>query len=153
MFQFIGIVGAVLVVISFFLTWGTQTVALIGTEFNYTGMELFNKEMVNDGSNAYDAWQNFIPLIALVLAVVALIISIVPGENLGGAKTEKMLGIVSIVIAIGLLVLTVLFMTWLGGIDSILMNYTLGMGAYLCLVGSILVFIVGIMPLLKKIDA
>ena len=150
MFQFIGIMGAVLVIISFFLTWGTQTITFLGEEFNYTGMDFFNKEMWMEGTNNYDSWQNLIPLIALVLAVVALIISIVPGESLGGEKTEKMIGVVAIVISIVLLVMTVLFMTWFGGIEMFLMENSLGIGAYLCLIGSILVFVVGIMPLLKK---
>lgn len=151
MFQFIGIVGAVLVILSFFLTWGSK--AIVGFEgTNYAGMDFFNKEMWT-GPSFYDAWQNYIPLVALVLAVVALIISIVPGESLGGVRTEKMLGIISIVIAIVMLVIAVLFMTWYGGINVLGVVYNLGIGAYICLVGSILVFIVGIMPLLKKMGA
>ena len=152
MFQFIGIVGAVLVVLSFFLTWGSTKIMMF-EEINHSGMDFFNKEMWSEASSFYDAWQNYIPLVTLVLAVVALIISIVPGENLGGVKTEKILGIVSIVIAVVLLVITVLFMTWFGGIDLLGVTYNLGTGAYICLVGSILVFIVGILPLFKKMTA
>jgi hypothetical protein len=113
-------------------------------------MDFFNKEMWFSGSNIYNAWQNFIPIVVFILAIVALVISIVPGEKLGGVKTEKMLAIMSIVISIVLLVATVLFMIWFGGIEGTFIEYSLGIGAYLCLIGSILVFAVGVMPLLKK---
>lgn len=162
MFQFIGIVGAVLVIISFFLAWGTATITpMFGDEHvtNYAGMEFFNKEMWAQNSDAYNAWQNFIPLVTLALAVIALIISIVPGEYLGGEKTEKSLGLVSIIIAIALLLMVVLFMTWFGdmtgSLDVIFLTaeVSFGVGTYVCLAGSIMVFIVGIMPLLKRVVA
>lgn len=148
MFQFIGIVGAILVIVSFFLAWGQSDTVIIGVE-NYTGMDFFDKKVLfADG----DAWQNMIPLMALVLAIIALIISVVPGEYLGGEKTEKILGIVSIAAAVVLLVLSVMFMSWFGDylVDTTVLTIKYGIGMYLCLVGSILVFVVGILPLFKR---
>lgn len=148
MFQFIGVVGAVLVIIAFFLSWGTFA-PIIGDSIHYTGMDFFNKEVVDA-----DAWQNMIPMVALILAIIALIISVVPGEYLGGVKTEKILGIVSIVVAIVLLVLIALFMVWFSDFtgDIFVGEISFGAGAYLGLIGSILVFIVGVLPLFKSIE-
>lgn len=151
-FQLIGIVGAILVIVAFFLSWSDISGSILGFERTegFTGMQFFDGEYVQDS----DAWQNMIPLITLILAVVALIISVVPGEYLGGAKTEGALGVISIVISIVLIIVTILFMTWLEtgsgdffGLGQGSIKY--GIGAYLCLVGSILVFIVGILPLFK----
>lgn len=55
--------------------------------------------------------------------------------------------------------MAVLFAIWFGektGSTSFIIGtarIALGIGAYLSLIGSILVFIVGVMPLLKKIAA
>ena len=150
MFQFIGVVGAVLVIIAFFLSWGTFA-PIFGDSIHYTGMDFFDKEVILAD---VDAWQNMIPMVALVLAIIALIISVVPGEYLGGVKTEKILGIVSIVVAIVLLVLIALFMVWFSDFtgDIFVGEISFGAGAYLGLIGSILVFIVGILPLFKSIE-
>lgn len=145
MFQFIGIVGAILVAVSFFLTWGTYTLGSLVE--NYAGMDFFNRDAIDP-----DAWQNMIPMVALILAIVALVISVVPGEYLGGAKTEKLLGIVSIFIAIVLLIVTILFMVWFNDFAGMLIlgKMSFGIGTYLCLIGSILVFIVGVLPVIKN---
>ncbi len=150
MFQFIGILGAVLVVISFFLAWGTGTVPLFG-ETQYTGMDFFDKGVPFTDN---DAWQNTIPMAALILAIVALVISIVPGEYLGGAKTEKIIGLISILIAIVMLVIIALFMVWFSDYTGETMGFSVkfGVGAYLGLIGSILVFIVGVLPMFKSIE-
>lgn len=151
MFQFIGIVGAILVIISFFLAWGQSDMVGIGV-MNYSGMDFFDGKVPFVDS---DAWQNMIPLTALILAIIALIISVVPGEHLGGGKTEGILGILSIIVAIALLVIIVMFMTWFGEylIDTSVVTITRGIGTYLCLAGSILVFIVGFIPIIKKYTA
>lgn len=150
MFQFIGVLGAVLVIIAFFLSWGTFA-PIIGDSIHYTGMDFFDKEVILAD---VDAWQNMIPMVALILAIIALIISVVPGEYLGGVKTEKILGITSIVVAIVLLVIIALFMVWFseftGNIILGLGEVSFGAGAYLGLIGSILVFIVGVLPLFKS---
>ncbi len=151
-FQLIGILGAILVIVAFFLSWVDISGSVLGFERTegITGMEFFDGEYVQDK----DAWQNMIPLITLILAVIALIISVVPGEYLGGAKTEGALGVVSIIISIALIIVTILFMTWIetGSVDFGFGQGSVkyGIGAYLCLVGSILVFIVGILPLFKS---
>ena len=147
-FQIIGTVGAILVIASFFLAWGQMDVILYGIT-DYTGMDFFNKDVFFVDT---DAWQNMIPLIALILAIIALVISVVPGEYLGGAKTERILGVVAIVVAIVLLVISILFLSWFGEylIETTAHSIKHGVGTYLCLVGSILVFIVGILPLIKK---
>lgn len=151
LFQFIGIVGAILVIASFFLAWGQSDMVLHGVT-NYTGMDFFNKDVLFADS---DAWQNMIPMIALILAIIALVISVVPGEYLGGAKTERILGVVAIIVAIVLLVISIMFMSWFGEYltSTSVLTIKHGIGTYLCLVGSILVFIVGILPLVKKFVA
>ena len=154
-FQFIGIVGAILVLVAFFLSWADVTTTILGgtRTTGYTGMQFFDGEYLQDK----DAWQNMVPLIALILAIVALIISVVPSKYLGGAKTEGILGIVAIVISVVLLVVSILFMVWLdtGASGGSLLGGSVGygIGTYLCLVGSILVFIVGVLPIIKNLTA
>ena len=79
-FQMFGILGAILVIASFFLAWGTLDVKLfIGNEIkNYSGMDFFNKNVIPEGAEGYDAVQNMFPLICLILAVVSLILAIIP---------------------------------------------------------------------------
>lgn len=156
-FQMFGILGAILVIASFFLAWGTLDIKLfIGNEIkNYSGMDFFNKNVIPEGAEGYDAVQNMFPLICLILAVVSLILAIIPDSFFKGT-VGQIVGIVQILICILLIVFSVMFISWFGDLggtfSSIFGTVTLktGVGAYLCLVGSILIAIVGILPLLGK---
>jgi hypothetical protein len=156
-FQLFGIIGAILVIISFFLAWGTLDVTLLGNTdtTNYTGMDFFDKKVFAEGTDAYDAVQNMFPMICLVFAVISLILAIIP-DGIFKGNTGKIVGIIQILICILLVVFSVLFIVWFGdqtgSITGLLGSISLktGAGAYLCLVGSIMIAIVGILPLFKK---
>lgn len=153
MLQLIGIIGVVLVIISYFLTWGTQTFIVTGDKINFTSIDFLNRGMWLEGTNNFNSWENEIPRATFIIAIVALIILMIPGISLGSVATDKVFGIASIVISIVLLSITVLFMIWFTGIELITFSYKLGIGAYLCLIGSILFFVFSIMSVLKEITA
>lgn len=99
------------------------------------------------------------PMIALILSVIASVISLVPGGYLSGDRIEKGMGLFSAVLAIVLLLLTVMFFTWFGDSTGstgfIIFNakVSFGIGAYVCLADSILPPTVRVMTLFKGTGA
>lgn len=138
----IGIVGAILMIVSVFLTWAEINLILFkGTA---TGWEIFTD------SNLSKLDYSFTPLVALISGIVSLVAMILPtfANSDSLKKTNNILGIVSLIIAIVVIVLGILFMTqsW----EGISMMDYIQYGFWLTLIGAIIVVIGGIMPLAKN---
>ena len=138
----IGIVGAILMIVSVFLTW--VEVNFIIFKGTASGWEIFT----NSTLSKLD--YSFTPLVALISGIVSLVAMILPtfanSDNL--KKTNNILGIVSLIIAIVVIVLGILFMTqsW----EGISMMDYIQFGFWLTLIGAIIVVIGGIMPIAKN---
>lgn len=140
----IGIVGAILMIVSVFLAWAE--ISVLGFSIKtYSGWEIFS-----DSNIGKIVDYTFTPLIALIGGILALVLMVIPTF----ANTEKMqkasniLGIVSIVIAIAVIVLGILFMTqsW----EGVSMTDYIQYGFWLTLIGAIITAIGGIMPIAKN---
>ena len=160
-FRFIGVLGALLVIVSFFLIWGSDTTTILGFSrtLEYSGMDFFERAMWVENTDAYNSWYNSIPLIALITACIALLLFLVPGRSFGGVRTERILGLVTVVIAVFLIILSIQFKVWIGGLAGnsswvrgglASRSVSTEMGAYLCLIGNIPIFIAGAIPMLRN---
>ncbi|MCQ2079466.1 MAG: hypothetical protein MJZ38_05375 [archaeon] len=150
----IGIIGAIILVVGVFLTWGSMTVG--GTTFDYTGMDFYNKVSGIDSATNY----TYVPLVALICGIISLALMIVPSIM----NTEKfqtinnILGLVALILSVVVVVCGILFYTqtivhhtMLGDVSYKFTDiYSIGMGFWLVLVGGIITLVGGIMPILKN---
>jgi hypothetical protein len=143
----IGIIGAILMIVSVFLTWAELD--LVFFKGSATGWDIFSDSNLSDMIN-----YSFTPLVALISGIVALVAMILPtfanSDNL--KKTNNILGIISLLIAIVVIVLGILFMTqsWDLGVGTVSMMSHIAFGFWLTLIGAIIVVIGGIMPIVKN---
>ena len=147
----IGIIGAIILIVGVFLTWGTLDLGFLGEE-KLTGMDFFNKA---DGV-LDDTKYTFVPLVALICGIISLVLMIVPTFM----NTEKfqtinnILGIVALVLAAVVIIFGILFATqsfeYLNVSHKFTYYYKLGIGYWLTLIGAIITFVGGIMPILKN---
>lgn len=147
----IAILGAVLMIIGVFLTWGTLDLSIFGSKA-LSGMDFFNKVSgVVDGTKF-----TWVPLVALICGIISLLLMILPTF----VNTEKfqqinnILGIVALVAALVVIIFGILFITQ--SFDNGLTTYKFGevyktgIGFWLTLIGAIITFVGGIMPILKN---
>ena len=146
----IAIVGALLMVIGVFLTWGTIDL-LIQTK-SLTGMDFFNKgDYVLDGTK-----YTWVPLVSLICGIVALLAMILPTffNTEQFKQINNILGIVALVLALLIIIFGILFatqsFTYLGTSHSFTYYYKLGIGYWFVIIGAVITFIGGIMPILKN---
>ena len=146
----IAIVGALLMVIGVFLTWGTIDL-LIQTK-SLTGMDFFNKgDYVLDGTK-----YTWVPLASLICGIVALLAMILPTffNTEQFKQINNILGIVALVLALLIIIFGILFatqsFTYLGTSHSFTYYYKLGIGYWFVIIGAVITFIGGIMPILKN---
>ena len=146
----IAIVGAILMVIGVFLTWGTIDL-LIQTK-SLTGMDFFNKgDYVLDGTK-----YTWVPLVSLICGIVALLAMILPTffNTEQFKQINNILGIVALVLALLIIIFGILFatqsFTYLGTSHSFTYYYKLGIGYWFVIIGAVITFIGGIMPILKN---
>jgi len=151
----IGIIGALILVIGVFLTWGSVDVLLVGTK-NLTGMDFFNNADYVHAGTKY----TWVPLVALICGIIALVLMIVPTfmnvEKF--QQVNNILGIVALILSLLVIIFGILFitqtLTWSVGPVSYSQSfgdtYKIGIGFWLTLVGAIVTFIGGIMPVLKN---
>ena len=146
----VGIVGAILMVIGVFLTWGSYD-TFLGT-VNLSGMDFFNKvDGVYSGTK-----YTWVPLVSLLCGIISILLMILPtfmnGDNL--KQINNILGIVALVLALLVIIFGILFatqsFTYLGTSHSFTYYYKLGIGYWFVIIGAVITFIGGIMPILKN---
>ncbi len=144
----IGIVGAILMIVGVFLAWAELNIlgVSLGT---ISGWDIFSNSDV--GSIVK---YTFTPLVALIGGILAIVLMVIPtfANTETMQKASNILGIISIIIAIAVIVLGILFMTqsWdVLGKNISMMNY-IQYGFWLTLIGAIITAIGGIMPIAKN---
>ena len=150
----IGIIGALILTIGVFLTWGSYET--LGGTVKLSGMDFFNEVSGVHAGTKY----TWVPLVALICGIISLLLMIVPTfmnvENF--QQINNILGIVALVMALLVIIFGILFMTqeltWsLGPVsysEKFTEVYKLGIGYWFTLIGAIITFIGGIMPILKN---
>ena len=150
----IGIIGALILTIGVFLTWGSYEV--LGETYKLSGMDFFNKV---DGVHAGTSF-TWVPLVSLICGIISLLLMILP-TFMNVEKFQQInniLGIVAIVLSLVVIIFGILFITQELTWKVLLVTYTekftdvysLGIGYWLTLIGAIITFIGGIMPVLKN---
>lgn len=157
-----GIIGAILMVVCVFLEWGSIEYTLLGNTntFGFSGWSLYSDATVTtvlgvdikisdlDLSN-----YSYAPLVTLICGVVGIIATALP-MFLKNDAANKILGIVSLLLAVVSIVLMVLFMTDLSdsaevtGIAKIAISASYGV--YIGIVGAALMVIGGVADIMKK---
>jgi len=151
----IGIIGAIILIVGVFLTWGTIEIPY-GDDLKFTGMDFFNKvDGVHDGTK-----YTFVPLVALICGIISLLLMVVPTfMNVEKFQTvNNILGIVALVFALVVIIFGILFVTQTLEWKAFTITYTekfteiykLGIGYWLTMIGAIITFVGGIMPILKN---
>ncbi len=145
----IGIVGAILMIVGVFLTWADFNIAGVLSLGTLSGWDIFSN---SDVGNIVD--YTFTPLVALIGGILAIVLMVIPtfANTETMQKASNILGIVSIIIAIAVIVLGILFMTqsWdVLGKNISMMSY-IQYGFWLTLIGAIITAIGGIMPIAKN---
>ena len=111
----VGIIGALLMVIGVFLNWleFSVTIPILGSEsWNYTGMDIFNTDIIGEGDNAVTfsdiTSYSYAPIVALACGVISIIATIVSTVLCKG-NIGKIMGVIALILAIVALVLGFLF--------------------------------------------
>ncbi|MBP5734887.1 MAG: hypothetical protein J6W53_03620 [Candidatus Methanomethylophilaceae archaeon] len=145
----IAIVGALLMVIGVFLTWGSYD-NILGETVKVTGMDFFNDKGM-DGTK-----YTWVPLVALICGIISLLLMILP-TFMNVEKFQQInniLGIVALILALLVIIFGILFatqsFTYLGTSHSFTYYYKLGIGYWFVIIGAVITFIGGIMPILKN---
>lgn len=147
----LAIIGAIVVIVAFFVAW------LSGNGLSYNGMDLMNnKDGLKDLLNG--AWQLWIPLISLILAIIVVIAAIVTFF----VEIPKMyLNIGYIVLGLVILVLAIVFFTTqvdiatipeLGWKKTAVFSEVAGIGIWISLVGGVIIALVGVLDIAGVFD-
>lgn len=146
----IGLLGAILMIIGVFLSWADASASTILGDLEkstYSGWTIFS------GENFSDFAYNYVPLVALIAGIVALITTILP-IVLHNPMVNRILGIVSLILAIITIILVVLFNGDIANyqFDIIVASakMTTGIGAWLSLAGAAILAIGGIIDIANK---
>ena len=142
----VGIIGALLMVIGVFLNWleFSVTIPIIGSEsWNYTGMDIFNTDIIGEGDNAVTfsdiTSYSYAPIVALACGVISIIATIV-----------------STVLCKGNIGLGFLFYGDVNGyafsesIFGFSASLSIGSGLWVVIAGAIITVIGGILDIAKK---
>ncbi len=146
----IGLLGAILLIVSVFLTWTDISVSSIigGKTESFTGMDIYS----NDDGWFDDLSYGYAPIVALIAGIVALITTIVP-MFYKNDKVWKVMGVLSLVLGIVAVILGFLFK---GDVtDSINLvvasaSVEVGIGLWLAVAGGILLILGAIIDIVKK---
>lgn len=150
--QLIAIIGGIIGVVALFLTWYTLDVVLISE--SYTRLDFITNE---DWSNA--DFHKYMPVLAMVMALLGLIVSIMPMVKPGLIKSSAALLIIFGILGV---VFSVLFYTWTiesFTIPGITIAFSVsdgaGIGIWLSIVGNALVLLCGLVDVFmsKKVTA
>lgn len=152
----IGIIGAIILVVGVFIGWFSpgETAKDLGGEA-VTGWDIFD-----DGSDS-ELKYTFVPLVALICGIISLVLMIVPTfMNVDKFKQiNNILGLIALILAIVVVICGILFYTQ--KVDLVFdevsltkyldsMDYHIGIGFWLVLVGGIITLVGGLMPILKE---
>ncbi len=152
----IGIIGTLILIIGVFLTWGSYE-NLLGETVKVSGLDFFNKtSSVVDGTK-----YTWVPLVALICGIISLLLMVLPTfmntDNF--QQINNILGIVALVMALVVIIFGILFITqeftydWgmFGKLTKKFTDfYSVGIGYWLVMIGAVITFIGGIMPILKN---
>lgn len=143
----VGIVGALLMIIGVFLSWidVSVTLPILGSETSSaSGWDIFS-----DGDYA-DIAYNYAPVVALVCGILSLIATAVP--TVAHGRYAKVLGIVVLILAVVSVILSFLYYSNLGEFDESIFGFgaslSAGAGVWVCVAGSIIAIIGGILDIL-----
>ncbi len=143
----IALVGAIIMIVGVFLTW--LSLDILGGTATMSGMDVFN-----DGDSDFS--YGFVPLVALICGIIALVLMIVP-TFVNVDKFEKInniLGLITLILSIIVVICGFLFylQSWdvLGTKVSLTDVYDVGIGFWLVIVGGIITMIGGLMPIIKN---
>ena len=148
----VGLLGAILMIVGVFLSWidiSTVIASFSETE-SYSGWTVVTDEEFSE--LAY----NYAPIVALVAGVTAILTTILPTvlhmENIG-----RILGIVSLILAIVTIVLIVVYNGEVGSFDftfiGVGVKASTGIGAWISLAGGAILAIGGIIDIIGKVKA
>lgn len=144
----LGIIGGAMMIVGVFLTWINVSIAgfSIGTA---TGWDIFNGLKDAEGIK-----YTFLPLLDLIGGILAVIMLIIPTfANVDGyKKANNILGIIVVILAIAVIVISILFMTQSIdlGITTVKVSNYIQYGFWISLIGAIITLIGGIMPIAKN---
>jgi len=158
-----GIIGAILMVVCVFLQWGSIEYAFgsYNLTYNFSGWDLYSDATVNSdlGLKVSDldlSNYSYAPLVVLICGVVGIIATILP-MFVKNETASRVLGIIALILAIVSIVLMVLYVTDLTANESVTILFTkisyaasASYGAYIGIVGALLMVIGGIADITKK---
>lgn len=100
----LGIIGAILMIVSVFLNWVDINAVLLGETYtsSITGWDVFNGEDASEFSQYY-----YVPLVTLVCGVIAAIATVLPVAS-NNSKVNKIFGFIALALAVVTIVLMVL---------------------------------------------
>ncbi len=159
-----GIIGAILMVVCVFLEWGSIEL-IIGSStstYAFSGWDLFSDATVYKGSllsieikisdlgiSNYD----YAPIVVLISGVIGIIATVLP-MFVKSEAASKGLGILALILAVVSIVLMILYVTDLSDTSSfsetIKTTISASYGAYIGIVGALLMVIGGIADIAKK---
>lgn len=147
----IGFIGTIILIVGVFLNWVTLDYNIILTKGSesLTGWDIYGNA---DYKDLFE--YSYAPLVALVCGVISLITTLLPivYQN---EKVNKLLGIVTLILAVVAIVISTLFYTNVTDSISYLgmsASTSVGLGFWLCLVGAIITAVGGILDILKKVN-
>lgn len=139
------LIGAIIGIIAVFLDWYSVTESFMGYTFSahYTGWQFGF-----DGDLGLTEFQKYLPFIAWIFAIIALVVSILPLAKVN-VLDPKMSGIIVIICGLLMLVLSIVFGMWAPEGGSKMMDHA-AIGLWLMVVGGVLALIGGILPMIDK---
>lgn len=140
----IGLIGAIILVVGVFLNWLTLDAWILGTT-TWTGLDVFQGAH-NLGDT--DIKYTFVPLVALICGIIALVIMLVPTlkNDEKFQNINNILGILTLVLAIVVVIFGILFYTQ----EDLTKVFSIGIGFWLVIIGGIITMIGGLMPIVKN---
>lgn len=138
----IGIIGAVILVAGVFLAWITVDLGMLGSSTR-TGWEVFNDWSENG---------HYTPVFCLAVGVLSILLMILPSiMNVEKFQMiNNVLGLITVILSIVTVVIMILFYTQDYYGLKMTTVFEFGVGYWLCLVGSVITMIGGVMPIVKN---
>ncbi|MDO5861508.1 MAG: hypothetical protein Q4Q58_01725 [Thermoplasmata archaeon] len=142
----IGLIGAILLIVGVFLTWAEASfdIVIYSASESYTGWDIYSEGM--------DAEYNYAPLVALIAGVVAIITTIIP-IVLKNATANRLLGVITLILAVVAIVLMVLFYGQMETLEIsgyTVASVTAGYGLWVSIAGAVILALGGIVDIVKK---
>lgn len=157
-----GIIGAILMIICVFLAWGSCEITALGVtaKFDFSGWCLATGgdvtvtalgESETASISELGLKYAFAPYVVLACGIIGIIAAALPMFMDCNENINKGLGILALILAIISIVVTVLYVSNVGGTE--LGSYLkASVGAYLGIVGAILMIVYGLLSVTNKLD-